>query len=71
MYSPVTSVTPVTPVTPVVMLSSLKAIEEFRAASPDNFTHRCNMHKKGDIQKGLDNVQWTFCQMSFWLDSFE
>jgi cytochrome P450 len=25
---------------PVVVLSSLKAIEEFRAASPDNFTHR-------------------------------
>ena len=25
---------------PVVVLSSLKAIEEFRAASPDNFTPR-------------------------------
>ena len=25
---------------PVVVLSSLTAIEEFRAASPDNFTHR-------------------------------
>ena len=25
---------------PVVVLSSLAAIEEFRAASPDNFTHR-------------------------------
>ena len=44
---------------PVVVLSSLTAVEEFRAASPDNFTHRCNMYrrcKNGDIYKGLDNM---------------
>ena len=27
---------------PVVVLSSLAAVKEFRAASPENFSHRCN-----------------------------
>ena len=36
---------------PVIVLSSLNAIEEFRAASPDNFTHRCLQDlKKKDVQ---------------------
>ena len=32
---------------PVVVLSSLEAINEFRAASPENFSHRWNKIKRG------------------------
>ena len=45
---------------PVVVLSSLTAIEEFRAASPDNFTHKC----KHVQQLQLMDLHVTYGQMS-------
>ena len=44
---------------PVVVLSSLEAINEFRAASPENFSHRWNKIKRGLhwLQNSLINIE--------------